>query len=96
MGDPDFLHASPSMFAFAAFSEESRIEFLDSTKLYRKSGGSPPLLLLWRPGSAVAPFWESIGNKSSSSQVPRFPVEVGGVVELHAAFLNESRTRGPV
>jgi hypothetical protein len=25
-----------------------------------------------------------------------FPVEVGGVVELHAAFLEESRTRGPV
>jgi hypothetical protein len=25
---------------------------------------------------------------------PRFPVEVGGVGELHAAFLNESRTRG--
>jgi hypothetical protein len=46
--------------------------------------------------SAVAPLWESIGNKTSSSQVPGFPVEVGGVVELHAAFLNESRTRGPV
>ena len=27
---------------------------------------------------------------------PGFPVEVGGVVELHAAFLNESRTRSPV
>ena len=27
---------------------------------------------------------------------PGFPVEVGGVVELHAAFLKESRTRGPV
>jgi hypothetical protein len=27
---------------------------------------------------------------------PGFPVEVGGVAELHAAFLNESRTRGPV
>jgi hypothetical protein len=27
---------------------------------------------------------------------PGFPVEVDGVVELHAAFLNESRTRGPV
>jgi hypothetical protein len=27
---------------------------------------------------------------------PGFPVEVGGVVELHAAFLSESRTRGPV
>jgi hypothetical protein len=27
---------------------------------------------------------------------PGFPVEVGGVVELHAAFLEESRTRGAV
>jgi hypothetical protein len=25
---------------------------------------------------------------------PGFPVEVGGVVELYAAFLEESRTRG--
>jgi hypothetical protein len=25
---------------------------------------------------------------------PGFPVEVGGVVDLHAAFLTESRTRG--
>ena len=27
---------------------------------------------------------------------PGFPVEVGGVVDLHAAFLEESRTRGSV
>jgi hypothetical protein len=27
---------------------------------------------------------------------PGFPVEVGGVVELHAAFREESRTRGGV
>ncbi len=27
---------------------------------------------------------------------PGFPVEVGGVVELHAALLTESRTRGRV
>jgi hypothetical protein len=27
---------------------------------------------------------------------PGFPVEAGGVVELHAAFRKESRTRGPV
>jgi hypothetical protein len=27
---------------------------------------------------------------------PGFPVEIVGVGELHAAFLNESRTRGPV
>jgi hypothetical protein len=28
--------------------------------------------------------------------VPRFPVEIGGVAELHAAFREESRTRGCV
>jgi hypothetical protein len=27
---------------------------------------------------------------------PRIPVEVGGAGKLHAAFLNESRTRGSV
>ncbi len=27
---------------------------------------------------------------------PLFPVELGGVGELHAAFLTESRTRGDV
>ena len=32
----------------------------------------------------------------SSLGVPRIPVEVYGVDELHAAFLTESRTRGPV
>jgi hypothetical protein len=46
--------------------------------------------------SAVASCRKSNGNPSSSSQVPGFPVEVGGVVELHAAFRKESRTRGPV
>jgi hypothetical protein len=35
----------------------------------------------WRP-------WESIGGAS-----PGFPVEIVGVGEHHAAFLNESRTR---
>jgi hypothetical protein len=29
-----------------------------------------------------------------STALPGFPVEVGGVGELHAAFLTESRTRG--
>jgi hypothetical protein len=30
------------------------------------------------------------------SGLPGFPVELGGFVALHAAFLDESRTRGPV
>jgi hypothetical protein len=28
--------------------------------------------------------------------IPGFPVELVGVGEFHAAFLNESRTRGPI
>jgi len=31
-----------------------------------------------------------------SDSSPGFPVEFGGVGEVHAAFLNESRTRGRV
>jgi hypothetical protein len=97
-GDPDFLYAAPPMFACAAFSKESRMKFLDSTKPHRKPGGSPHRCFGHSDAkvSAVAPLWENNGNQSSSSQVPGFPVEVGGVVELHAAFLKESRTRGPV
>jgi hypothetical protein len=32
----------------------------------------------------------------SPLRYPGFPVEFGGVADLHAAFLNESRTRGHV
>ena len=32
----------------------------------------------------------------SPLRYPGFPVEFGGVGDLHAAFLNESRTRGHV
>ncbi len=41
MGDPDFLYAAPPMFACAVFCKESRMEFLDSIKPHRKSGGKP-------------------------------------------------------
>jgi hypothetical protein len=37
MGDPDFLLTS----ACAAFIKESRMEFANAIKVYRKSGGSP-------------------------------------------------------
>ena len=42
---------------------------------------------------------ESVGEPEEKQQVPplrypRFPVELVGVGELHAAFLRESRTRG--
>jgi hypothetical protein len=82
-GDPDFLYAAPDMFACAAFCKESRMKFLDSTKPHRKSGEAQPLLAVV---SATEPSRESNRNKSLSSQVPGFPVEVGGVVELHAVF----------
>ena len=35
-------------------------------------------------------------NKSAGAPSPGFPVRLGGVNELHAAFLIESRTRCPV
>ena len=41
MGDPDFLYAALETTACAAFSEESRMKFVNATKLDRKSGGSP-------------------------------------------------------
>jgi hypothetical protein len=37
---PDFLYAAPPMVACAAFFEESRMKFGDSTKPHRKSGGT--------------------------------------------------------
>ena len=33
-----------------------------------------------------------VANRRST--YPRFPVKLGGISELHAAFLNESRIRG--
>jgi hypothetical protein len=44
MGDPDFLYAAPPVFACAAFIEESRMKFLNSSKPLRKSGGSPSIV----------------------------------------------------
>ena len=35
-------------------------------------------------------------SQNDGCQPPGFPVEPVGVDELHAAFLTESRTRGPV
>ena len=52
MGDPDFLYAAPPVFACAAFCKESRMKFLDSTKLHRKPGGSPTIVLRWRRRTA--------------------------------------------
>jgi hypothetical protein len=36
------------------------------------------------------------GTAGPSTTLPRIPVELGGVGELHAAFFTESRTRGHV
>ncbi len=59
------------------------MEFANAIKVYRKSGGSPPLLLLsWQP-TLGAPH-------------PRFPVKFRGSCEIHAPFLEERRTRGSI
>jgi hypothetical protein len=74
------------------------MKFLDSTKPHRKSAGKPPpLFVTWRRGSKCG--CALLGKQWKPTIIvpgTRFPVEVGGVVELNAAFLNESRTRGPV
>jgi hypothetical protein len=43
-GDPDFLHAVPTMFACAAFVKESRMKFANATEVNRKFGVAPPSL----------------------------------------------------
>jgi hypothetical protein len=35
-----------------------------------------------------------VERTADPSTFPRFPVKLGGISELHAAFLNESRIRG--
>jgi hypothetical protein len=50
----------------------------------RKSAVHPDFLWGW---------WRFMGSNPGSRG---FPVEFGGVGEVHAAFLNESRTRGRV
>jgi hypothetical protein len=65
MGDPDFLHAAPTRFAYAAFIKESGMKFANANKLDRKSGGSPTIA----SNSFAAPCAESNGKQSSS---PRY------------------------
>jgi hypothetical protein len=53
---------------------------------------------LWTKGTASAVSHSSVGGigtgaPRSPQRTPGFPVELPGVDELHAAFLNESRTR---
>jgi hypothetical protein len=50
---PDFLLAALDRFAYAAFFTESRTRLLDSTKLHRKSGFGPPILVGIQPGSSA-------------------------------------------
>jgi hypothetical protein len=50
------------------------------------------------PRSGFWPIGETLLSRTLKTLVgfPGFPVELVGVGGLHAAFLNESRTRGPV
>jgi hypothetical protein len=57
MGDPDFLYAALETTACAAFSEESRMKFVNATKLDRKSGGSPSRAFCL--GRLKSPLWQS-------------------------------------
>jgi hypothetical protein len=49
------------------------------------------------PSTALRSVEKHFQERSAELQIPQlpgFPVEVGVISELHAAFLNESRTRG--
>jgi len=49
MGDPDFLPRAPPTSACAAFVKESRMEFANAIKFYRKSGKTQRSLSFPRP-----------------------------------------------
>ena len=60
------------------------MKFINATSLHRKSGQMGHLAFVAGGGEQQVP----------PLRYPVFPVEVGGVGELHAAFLTESRKRG--
>jgi hypothetical protein len=59
MGDRISCHGAPPTSACAAFIKESRMEFANANKVYRKSRGSPNDRFSWIerkcPGSAADP-----------------------------------------
>src|SRR5271155_5309593 len=60
--------------------------------MVNRSGGRPALPAVTQQGK---PQGINIRGKCRGCPYPRIPVKVGGTNELHAAFLNESRTRYP-
>jgi hypothetical protein len=58
----------------------------------RASGTRHPLCLRMRISPPNHCLWFWTGAPCSPQRTPGFPVELPGVDELHAAFLNESRT----
>src|ERR1700730_16035386 len=71
---------------------KARVE-ITSYNLHKASpdpGVSRPQTSRLSPGS-LKPF--SLSNQCSPERTPGFPVEFPGVGDLHAAFLDESRTR---
>jgi hypothetical protein len=49
-------HGAPPTSACAAFIKESRMEFANANKVYRKSGGSPTIAFAIRPENPL-PRW---------------------------------------
>jgi hypothetical protein len=62
----------------------------------KKTGQAPPNAFCWINYEIVAGSEKAIEAHRFRPTYSGFPVEVGGIGELHAAFLNESRTRGCV
>jgi hypothetical protein len=84
---PNFLHAALDTTACAPFFKERRMKFTEPRTFTGNRGcGAPGFRLLV----------EKTAGLSTTLRSPGFPVELGGVGALHAAFLNESSTRGNV
>ena len=96
---PEFLSRLVALANFMRLSlmKAAHVDLSDVAK--QEFGYAPlPMNKIWRAGfvSSLEGPWFGVKAHCRSLGFPRIPVEFYGVDELHAAFLTESRTRGPV
>jgi hypothetical protein len=68
MGDPNFLHGTAPRSACAAFIKESRMEFANANKVYRKS--SPTRVCENLKGTRKLWVWKSVPQRLKPSSTP--------------------------